>query len=639
MTKISAYIPCYNNVATIALTVESIKSQTVKADELFVIDDASSDNSTDIVKSLGVRLIQNEKKSGRGLIRARAMSEANHELVLCCDATNIIEPDFVERALKYFEDPKVAAVYGQIHIGNPRNAVEHWAAAHLFKGKVKFDIRHRSPLITYGTIIRKCTVIKAGNYNRNLRHSEDIDLGERLLAAGYDIIFDPTLKVTSHAKHSLSRVLERYWRWHTGKDEDVSLKSYLKQIVFSIKVMVWDDLKDKDLLRALISLYSPHYQFWRSFTRSIIKKGKTEKSRRRVLVLHPYLEGREGEISKGLYPKNHLWGIDGLRKAGWQVEHIKTKDNNLFCRIAKKLSDYTRGRLNDISAEFKVLRYLKCTDIIYDVSGTLFLLPLLRSLGIIKTKIVVWIFRSPQKAPFWKFRNLRFTQVAMRGYDGILCLTKRAEGYYHKKYPRALVRNMDWGADLDFFKPHSATKEKFLFSVGKINRDYKTLIEVLSQVDFPCRIIAPEELFKEISLPPHVELIKGSKEPPDAAISYPELRQDYMRSKVVLIPLALDDPDDTCGYTNLLEVMAMAKPVIMTRSGCLDIDIENLGIGIYVDPFDVEGWRKAIKFILANPQKSIKMGQKGRKLAEEYYNTDRFGKDLCEYFNELVQHD
>ena len=633
MQKVSAYIPCCNNAATIAQTIESIKRQTWPVDELFVVDDKSIDNSREIVESLGVRIICSKEHLGRGAVRALAMKEAKNDLVFCCDATNAIEPNFVERALIYFEDPKLAAVYGQIHLDNPRNAVECWAQIHLFKGKVKFDVRHKSPLITYGTIVRKTTINEVGNYNRDLRHTEDGDLGERLLDVGYDIIFDPTLIVTSYAKYSLGRVLERYWRWHAGKSEKVSLRNYFKQIVYSVKVMALDDLKDKDPLRALISFYIPHYQFWRSIFRTFGRKKPEVAHAKRILVLHPYLEGRESEISKGLYPSSHLWGIDGLQKAGWKIEHVKTKDNSLLCKIARKISDCTRGRFSDINAEFKVLRLLKRTDIIYDVSGTLLFLPLLRSLRIIKTKIVVWIFRLPQKAPFWKFRNLNYSRLVMKGCDGILCLTKRAESYYSKKFPQSLVKNIDWGTDLELFKPMSdAIEGEYFFSVGKIERDYKTLIEAFSRIKYSCKIIAQEKHFEEMDIPKYVEFIKGSTNPPDAAISYPELQEYYAKAKAVLIPLAADDPDDTCGYTNLLEAMAMGKPVIMTRSGALDIDVEALGIGIYVKPYDVEGWVHALKSILEDPQRAFQMGQRARKLAEEYYNVDRFGKDLCKYF-------
>jgi hypothetical protein len=60
-------------------------------------------------------------------------------------------------------------------------------------------------------------------------------------------------------------VLERYWRWHAGADEGVDFRKYIKQIYFSLKVMALQDLAEGDLLSVPISLFVPHYQFWRSW--------------------------------------------------------------------------------------------------------------------------------------------------------------------------------------------------------------------------------------------------------------------------------------------------------------------------------------------------------------------------------------
>jgi glycosyltransferase involved in cell wall biosynthesis len=96
---VSAYIPCYNNIDTIAEAVNSIRRQKVAVGELFVIDDGSTNGSAEVVESMGVRVIRNERNLGRGAVRNRAMTEAKNELVLCCDATNILTPDFLEKAL------------------------------------------------------------------------------------------------------------------------------------------------------------------------------------------------------------------------------------------------------------------------------------------------------------------------------------------------------------------------------------------------------------------------------------------------------------------------------------------------------------------------------------------------------------
>ena len=265
--RVSAYIPCFNNSATIAAAVESLRDQTLPVDELFVVDDGSADESAAIMGVLGVRVIRQPVNLGRGAARAIAMKEAANELVLCCDATNKLGRDFVEKAMHWFEDRKVAAVFGQILQPASRSAVDRWRGIYLFKGQEEHTIQRGVGLITFGTMVRKSHVFAVGNYNESLRHSEDGDLGERLIAAGFEIVSDPSLVITSVTSNTLGEVLERYWRWHAGREERVSLRGYLRDVVYSLKAMVWPDLQERDILRAGISLACPHYQFWRSLLR------------------------------------------------------------------------------------------------------------------------------------------------------------------------------------------------------------------------------------------------------------------------------------------------------------------------------------------------------------------------------------
>jgi len=265
MEPISAYIPCFNNAATIAATIDSLKKQTYPIDEIFVIDDGSTDKSIDIIKGCGIRFICNENNLGRGAARNRAMLETTNEIVLCCDATNVLPTDFVSRLLPWFKDPKVAAVYGWIQDPDPMGVVARWRARHLFKAGHTMQVRHKASLIAYGTLMRRSLALEAGNFNQAVRNREDAELGERLLAAGFDIVFDPTAAVVCNAQNNtLSQVLVRYRRWYEEKNERVSWKGYAKQIWYSIKVMAMQDVKESDFPSVFISLFLPYYCFWKS---------------------------------------------------------------------------------------------------------------------------------------------------------------------------------------------------------------------------------------------------------------------------------------------------------------------------------------------------------------------------------------
>ena len=74
-------------------------------------------------------------------------------------------------------------------------------------------------------------------------------------------------------------------------------------------------------------------------------------------------------------------------------------------------------------------------------------------------------------------------------------------------------------------------------------------------------------------------------------------------------------------------IARFGKPVIMTRNPCIDLDIENLGIGTWVDPYDVDGWTRAIKWHFENIEQSNRMGLKAKALGKRL-SAESFGKKI-----------
>jgi glycosyltransferase involved in cell wall biosynthesis len=156
-------------------------------------------------------------------------------------------------------------------------------------------------------------------------------------------------------------------------------------------------------------------------------------------------------------------------------------------------------------------------------------------------------------------------------------------------------------------------------------------------MNVPLKLLVSPQYLKGMKLGDNVTVEAGPDDAStDHGISYPVLIQQYYAKALAVAIPRIDLPDDTSGFTNLLEAMAMGKPVIMTRTGCLDLDIEKEGIGFYVKPYDVNGWIEALGYARSNGAKMSEMGARGRKLAESYYNTERFGRDIVTYFGQFV---
>jgi cellulose synthase/poly-beta-1,6-N-acetylglucosamine synthase-like glycosyltransferase len=253
---VSAYVPCYNE-RTILAAVHSILNQTAPPDEVFVIDDGSTNCLTD---QNDVRVVRLDTNQGRGAARARAMLEANCEFVLGCDASLVLDRNFLANALPRFEEPSVAAVFGWIKEAGAASVANRWRGRHLYHSELQRFVSRELLLASGCFVVRRSAVENVGGFNAALRSGEDADLGLRLRGAGYNVVFDPNLFAYSAADNTVWEVLERYARWNTP--EGMGIRNYLRQINYALKVMAVADLKAGDIPAACISLLCPHYQFW-----------------------------------------------------------------------------------------------------------------------------------------------------------------------------------------------------------------------------------------------------------------------------------------------------------------------------------------------------------------------------------------
>jgi cellulose synthase/poly-beta-1,6-N-acetylglucosamine synthase-like glycosyltransferase len=254
---VSAYVPCYNERTSVVAAVGSVCNQTIPPDEVLVVDDGSADGSDRLSDVKVVRLHANQ---GRGAVRARAMTAAISEFVLGCDASLVLDRNFLANAMPWFADPSVAAVFGRVKEAGPASATTRWRGRHLYRSDLEQFVSRDISLASGCFVVRKSAVQEVGGFNVKLRHGEDADLGRRLRAAGYAVVFDPALFAFSFSQNTVWQVLERYARWNNAGR--MSIRDYLRQINYAVKVMVSADLRARDLKAAGISLLCPHYQFW-----------------------------------------------------------------------------------------------------------------------------------------------------------------------------------------------------------------------------------------------------------------------------------------------------------------------------------------------------------------------------------------
>jgi len=114
---VSIIIPTYNRAATLPRAIDSVIAQTVDTWEIIVIDDGSTDNTSDITKKYQRKLgdrIQYISQSNQGASAARnaGIDAASRTFVAFLDSDDEYVPTKLERQLALFEAvPDIGLVY------------------------------------------------------------------------------------------------------------------------------------------------------------------------------------------------------------------------------------------------------------------------------------------------------------------------------------------------------------------------------------------------------------------------------------------------------------------------------------------------------------------------------------------------
>ena len=320
----------------------------------------------------------------------------------------------------------------------------------------------------------------------------------------------------------------------------------------------------------------------------------------------------------GDVPPHHLRGCLELVRMGYEVA------------LAEPLPDFNPRRQplpHDLRLLRWVISWLGRDGIVFCGHNVLFWIPFLKSLGLIRCPIVSQIFG-------------REDLPASRGHTGIITLTPAGAEHAKMLAPRAKVAHLGWGADLSVF-PILPYRPEAFFSCGITLRDHRTISLAAARCTQQIEVVCPG-VNKDLNWPSNVTLIDGGRgwNVQAKLISYSDLlNKHYARSAGSLIILENHRyvEQTVPGFTELIEVMAMARPVILTRTPALfgEIDIEKEGWGIFVPIGDPVALSEAIEYLGNNPARSEEMGRQGRRLAESHYNIDRYARDLHKFFESL----
>ncbi|MFO0752756.1 MAG: glycosyltransferase [Thermodesulfovibrionales bacterium] len=183
MPKVTVYITAHNYGRFLPQAVESVLKQTLRDWELIIIDDGSTDDTAEVLKTYSdhfrIRIIHQEKPQGLPISCNNALKSANGDYIIRLDADDF----FDENALLVLSSvldshPEVGLVYPDYyHMSEDGEILEL-----VRRKKVDEDARLLDlPAHGAGTMIRVAALKELNGYNETIRCQDGYDLWIRFI--------------------------------------------------------------------------------------------------------------------------------------------------------------------------------------------------------------------------------------------------------------------------------------------------------------------------------------------------------------------------------------------------------------------------------------------------------------------------
>lgn len=230
MPKVSVIMPVYNTSKFLKESIESILFQDFQDFEFIILDDASTDNSYEILEQYAwkfpnIKLIRNEKNKWISYTRNLLISQAQTDFIATQDSDDISLPWRLRIQYEFLlNNPDFWAVSGNNIIID-----EDWTQIwyRKYSDNISDVILKKSPLSNPSSLFRKNIFEKLWGYEEWLNYGEDYDLW-----------------------------LKMYYHWYKLKNIDVN---FLK-----LRIRAWQTKSDKlkQTLKNTIYLQEKYVRLW-----------------------------------------------------------------------------------------------------------------------------------------------------------------------------------------------------------------------------------------------------------------------------------------------------------------------------------------------------------------------------------------
>lgn len=216
---VSAVVAFRNEARTLSDCLDSLAKQTHKPMEIILVDDGSTDGSTEIALAFTKRCSyakyfrMEHKRDSHNLPRIFGVQRAKGSIIFITEGDGKYNAEFVSLCVPHLKEKDVGGVMCRINVWDPQTFVSKYRDVLLSKRwdnqefvRAGAQKGRYSPWIFY----RK-TYMTLGGYDERVGYGADIDFARRMLASGRQIVYEPRAIMWHRWKEFPLEVIRNNW--------------------------------------------------------------------------------------------------------------------------------------------------------------------------------------------------------------------------------------------------------------------------------------------------------------------------------------------------------------------------------------------------------------------------------------------